>query len=90
MTPALNFKSLLGGEVKTYNWTWQNQPYGITYEVRGDGLPLLLLPAFSTVSSRAEMQGFAEYFSPNFQVFPMFRCSIIPARWGCMRNMLPP
>jgi pimeloyl-ACP methyl ester carboxylesterase len=71
MTPTLNFKSLLGGELKIYNWTWQNQAYGITYEIRGAGLPLLLLPAFSTVSSRAEMQGFAEYFSPNFQVFAL-------------------
>ncbi|NJR62230.1 MAG: alpha/beta hydrolase [Cyanobacteria bacterium CRU_2_1] len=58
----------IGGDAKTFNWVWQSQTYSITYETRGDGSPILLLPAFSTVSSRSEMRGLADHLSSQFQV----------------------
>ncbi|MBD1909865.1 MULTISPECIES: alpha/beta hydrolase [unclassified Leptolyngbya] len=59
---------LIGGTPQIYEWVWKEQPYRISYEVRGEGLPVLLLPAFSTVSSRSEMQGLATRLSLDFQV----------------------
>jgi len=58
----------IGGETQTFSWVWQHQTYRIAYESRGNGSPLLLLPAFSTVSSRLEMRGLADCLSPYFQV----------------------
>ena len=60
--------SQIDGSVDTFSWVWQNQTYPITYEIRGKGAPVLLLPAFSTVSSRSEMQGLADHLSTQFQV----------------------
>ena len=34
----------------------------------GEGSPVLLLPAFSSVSSRAEMRGVAQLLAPYFKV----------------------
>jgi pimeloyl-ACP methyl ester carboxylesterase len=56
-------------QVRTMSWTWQNLPVTIAYEVFGEGHPLLLLPAFSSVSSREEMRGVAELLAPYFQVY---------------------
>jgi len=50
---------------------WQNQSFAIAYETLGSGTPVLLLPAFSTVSTRAEMQGIAEQLATHFQVVAM-------------------
>jgi pimeloyl-ACP methyl ester carboxylesterase len=58
----------IGGNVQTYLWTWQGQSYSIAYETLGTGVPVLLLPAFSTVSTRSEMRGLAERLAPQFQV----------------------
>jgi pimeloyl-ACP methyl ester carboxylesterase len=59
-----------------YQWQWQGQPVTVAYESIGSGAPLLLLPSFSTVSSRTEMSGLAHLLSPQFQVtsldFPGF------------------
>ena len=44
-----------GGKVQTYKWHWQAQSLNVAYETVGEGEPVLLLPAFSTVSTRAEM-----------------------------------
>ncbi|MBW4654759.1 MAG: alpha/beta fold hydrolase [Kaiparowitsia implicata GSE-PSE-MK54-09C] len=55
-------------DAQTFAWSWQNDTYSIAYDVQGSGAPVLLLPAFSTVSSRAEMQGLAERLSSQFQV----------------------
>ncbi len=67
----------------TYQWSWQGQILSITYETAGTGTPILLLPAFSTVSSRTEMAGLAGYLLPQFQVttvdFPGFGDSARPA-----------
>lgn len=51
---------VLSGSVHEYRWRWQSDSLTITYEVLGEGTPILLLPAFSTVSSRSEMGGLAE------------------------------
>jgi len=73
MTTTLTSKlaSQIGGTVETLQWHWQNQTFAIAYETRGNGAPVLLLPAFSTVSTRAEMQGIAEQLTPQFQVVAM-------------------
>jgi pimeloyl-ACP methyl ester carboxylesterase len=58
----------IGGTVQHYSWNWQGQSIAITYEVSGQGLPVLLLPAMSTVSTREEMSGIARVLSNYFQV----------------------
>jgi pimeloyl-ACP methyl ester carboxylesterase len=60
--------SILGGTVQSYQWTWKDKPVTVVYEVLGEGSPLLLLPSFSSVSSREEMRGVAELLAPYFQV----------------------
>ncbi|WP_373539892.1 alpha/beta fold hydrolase [Chamaesiphon sp.] len=66
----------------TYHWNWQGQTLSIAYETMGAGEPILLLPAFSTVSSRTEMSGLAAQLRSQFQVttvdFPGFGDSARP------------
>jgi pimeloyl-ACP methyl ester carboxylesterase len=57
-----------GGEVKEYTWNWENQSLRVIYEIIGTGSPLLLLPAFSSVSTRVEMGELAKLLAPHFQV----------------------
>jgi pimeloyl-ACP methyl ester carboxylesterase len=59
------------GEIREYHWNWQSKPVTVRYEVRGQGQPILLLPALSTVSSRAEMQGLATLLAPKYQIFTL-------------------
>lgn len=54
--------------VREYLWNWQNTQIKVIYESRGQGNPVLLLPAFSTVSTRQEMRPLAEKLAPTFQV----------------------
>jgi pimeloyl-ACP methyl ester carboxylesterase len=65
-----------------YQWNWQGQLLSIAYETEGAGAPILLLPAFSTVSSRTEMSGLATRLKSQFQVttvdFPGFGDSSRP------------
>lgn len=58
----------IGGETQFFEWVWQNRTHSVAYETRGSGSPVLLLPAFSTVSSRSEMRGLADHLSTQFQV----------------------
>lgn len=58
----------IGGASQQYLWTWQGQQLPVIYETLGQGPSVLLLPAFSTVSTRAEMRGLAERLAPKFQV----------------------
>ena len=58
----------IGGVVKDYIWTWEKQQIRVVYETLGAGSPLLLLPAFSSVSMRSEMAELAKLLSPHFQV----------------------
>ncbi|NRB07940.1 MAG: alpha/beta fold hydrolase [Richelia sp.] len=59
----------LGGEMHEFVWEWEDQPIQVMYEVMGQGMPVLLLPAFSTVSMRQEMSGIGKLLAPYFQVF---------------------
>ncbi|MFE4106968.1 alpha/beta fold hydrolase [Almyronema epifaneia] len=56
--------SRCGGTVGTRQW----QSLTVVYETCGQGQPVLLLPAFSTVSSRAEMEPLATQLAAHFQV----------------------
>ncbi|MGA9378924.1 MAG: alpha/beta hydrolase [Phormidium sp.] len=62
-TYPTNTDSLL----QKYAWNWQGQQLWVVYETAGEGTPVLLLPAFSTVSSRSEMAGIANLLAPHFQ-----------------------
>ena len=53
---------------QSYNWLHQGKSHTIAYETLGQGSPVLLLPAFSTVSSRTELAGIAQTLAPHFQV----------------------
>jgi pimeloyl-ACP methyl ester carboxylesterase len=57
-----------GGVVQEYLWNWENQQLRVVYETLGKGSPLLLLPAFSSVSTRLEVGELANLLAPNFQV----------------------
>jgi pimeloyl-ACP methyl ester carboxylesterase len=71
-----NEPPVVKSSLSKYQWNWQGQTLTIAYETAGSGLPLLLLPSFSTVSSRTEMSDLADCLSSQFQVtsldFPGF------------------
>ncbi|MFN7657987.1 MAG: alpha/beta hydrolase, partial [Dolichospermum sp.] len=46
-----NPAAAFGGKVQEYPWQWENQELRIVYETLGQGSPILLLPAFSSVST---------------------------------------
>ncbi|MGB8702236.1 MAG: alpha/beta fold hydrolase [Thermosynechococcaceae cyanobacterium] len=54
--------------VQTYEWQWNNRTLTIAYDRRGQGSPILCLPAFSTVSSRQEWEGVAQVLATQYQV----------------------
>ncbi|MEL6224288.1 MAG: alpha/beta fold hydrolase [Cyanobacteria bacterium J06627_8] len=56
---------------QSYNWLYQRRSHTIAYETLGQGFPVLLLPAFSTVSSRTELAGIAQVLAPHFQVIAL-------------------
>ena len=58
----------IGGTTQTYLWEWAGKKLSIVYETLGKGSSVLLLPAFSTVSTRTEMRRLAELLAPQFQV----------------------
>ncbi|MGK7949785.1 MAG: alpha/beta fold hydrolase [Xenococcaceae cyanobacterium] len=71
MTTATNQTQLnsgIGGTKNFYNWNFLDKQYRVVYETIGAGNPVLLLPAFSTVSSRTEMKGIANILAINYQV----------------------
>lgn len=61
----------IGGKVHAYLWTWKKFQFQVIYETLGEGVPILLLPAFSTVSSRSEMRELAERLAVDFQVIAL-------------------
>lgn len=67
-TPASSSDTGIGGNVQEFSWSYEGRKLSIVYETLGVGAPVLLLPAFSTVSTRAEMRGLAEKLAPWFQV----------------------
>lgn len=61
-------KSGIGGKSNYYNWHFSGKQYRIVFETIGQGNSVLLLPAFSTVSSRTEMKGIANLLATQYQV----------------------
>jgi len=67
---SINSNTKIGGTVDHFSWNWQQQQgLNLVYEKLGQGNPVLLLPAFSTVSSRTEMAGIARLLADKYQVF---------------------
>lgn len=60
--------SVIGGTVQQFYWNWKKKPVTVVYEVMGEGKPILLLPAFSSVSTRVEMRDLAKQLAQRFQV----------------------
>jgi pimeloyl-ACP methyl ester carboxylesterase len=58
----------LTGKVERYSWNFSGKQYQVVYETSGQGKPILLLPAMSTVSSRSEMQGIASILATKYEV----------------------
>jgi pimeloyl-ACP methyl ester carboxylesterase len=58
----------INGKCDRYNWNWQGKQYQVVYETIGQGNPVLILPAFSTVSSRTEMKAIAQILANQYQV----------------------
>ena len=55
--------------MQSYRWRWHDREYSIATETLGQGAPVLLLPAMSTVSSRrSELRELAQRLAPEFQV----------------------
>ena len=71
MTTAINqtqLKSSIGGTKNVYHWNFLDKQYRVVYETVGEGNSILLLPAFSTVSSRTEMKGIANLLATQYRV----------------------
>lgn len=58
----------LKGAIASYPWQCQGHSITVTYETLGEGPSVLLLPAFSTVSSRTEMTVLARHLAADYQV----------------------
>jgi len=67
-TDQTQLNSSIGGAKNVYHWNFLDKQYQVVYETIGQGNPILLLPAFSTVSSRTEMKGIANLLATNYQV----------------------
>jgi pimeloyl-ACP methyl ester carboxylesterase len=57
------------GEVRAFEFSWMGQSLNISYEVLGQGVPILLLPALSSISTREEMRPLAEILARRYQVY---------------------
>ena len=71
MTTATNriqSNSSIGGTKSVYNWNFSDKQYRVVYETIGEGNPVLLLTAFSTVSSRTEMKAIANLLATQYRV----------------------
>ncbi|MGD1854102.1 MAG: alpha/beta fold hydrolase [Leptolyngbyaceae cyanobacterium] len=58
----------LGGQVSRYRWSISEKTATVVYETLGSGPTVLLLPAFSTVSTRVELAQIAQALAAQFQV----------------------
>ena len=68
VTNPTQLNSGIGGTSDRYNWHFLGKQYQVVYETIGQGNPVFLLPAFSTVSSRSEMKGIANILATQYQV----------------------
>ncbi|TVQ12423.1 MAG: alpha/beta fold hydrolase, partial [Leptolyngbya sp. DLM2.Bin27] len=58
-------------ETRYYPWQWRGREVAIAYDGRGEGQSLLLLPAFSSISTRAELQGLAVELAQHYRVITL-------------------
>lgn len=58
----------LGAEMPYYPWQWRHASVQVAYELRGSGPLVLLLPAYSSISTRAELQGLATGLALHYRV----------------------
>jgi pimeloyl-ACP methyl ester carboxylesterase len=69
--PSQASASIAGTSTATFAWSWDGQPVAVGYDTRGDGREgrgtVVLLPAFSTVSTRDEMRALAERLAPDLR-----------------------
>lgn len=68
VTNQTQLNSNIGGTKNVYHWNFLDKQYQIVYETVGEGNPILLLPAFSTVSSRTEMKTIANILATQYRV----------------------
>jgi pimeloyl-ACP methyl ester carboxylesterase len=68
---APSLRATIGGTIHQFSWNWQGQSLTAVYEILGQGKPVLLLPAFSTVSTRLEMRGLAERIASQSQAIAL-------------------
>ena len=70
-------------KTRYYPWQWHDQPVTVAYDLQGDGPPVLLLPALSSISTRAEFNAVAARLAQHYQVitldWPGFGASDRPA-----------
>lgn len=79
-----------------YQWQYQGRQFTVAYETLGEGPPVLLLPALSTVSTRQEMLGLAQVLASEFQVVALDwlgfgesdRPNLNYAQYSCQRPSL--
>ncbi|AFY59047.1 hypothetical protein Riv7116_6727 [Rivularia sp. PCC 7116] len=73
---SIETNARMGGVVGQFVWNREDQDFRIVYESLGAGSPVLLFPAFSTVSMRSEMSGIAKKISDQYKAvavdFPGF------------------
>lgn len=55
-------------KIDQFIWNYEQKSFQISIETLGQGKPILLLPSFSTVSSRREMKTIAEFLASQYQV----------------------
>ncbi|NCJ08285.1 alpha/beta fold hydrolase [Synechococcales cyanobacterium C] len=58
-------------ETRYYAWRWRGREAAIAYDVRGVGQTLLLLPAFSSISTRAELDRLAQGLAQRYRVITL-------------------
>jgi pimeloyl-ACP methyl ester carboxylesterase len=57
----------MDGDSRTFDWYWAGKSIRVGYDVLGEGPAILLLPAFSTVSTREEMAPLAARLAEGFR-----------------------
>jgi pimeloyl-ACP methyl ester carboxylesterase len=60
--------SNINQKIDKFTWNYENSTFKISFKTLGKGKPILLLPSFSTVSSRNEMITIAESLASQYQV----------------------
>ena len=65
--PGTNPQTRDAPTAPTFAWQVRGRAISVAYDVAGDGPPVLLLPAMSTVSTRAEMYPLARQLQRRFR-----------------------